>query len=454
MLNSIKLKINDFFYKGHSRTVLAKKNIAASFIIKGGSIIIGLLLVPMTIGYINPTQYGIWLTISSVVSWMSFFDIGLGNGLRNNLTEALALNEFEVAKKLVSTTYATLFIISFFIFIIFYCVNLIIDWNKFLNIPLLVSDKISLAVLLVVGSFCATFVLQLINTILTAVHKPAKAGLIVFFGQLGVLISIYILTNTLASNFIVLILFLTLIPVFTFLVASFYLFNTDLKYLCPNLRFVDFSYVKQLFKIGGYFFIIQIGSIVLIQTDNIIISKIIGPDSVTQFNVALKYFSIVIMFFSIIMVPYWSAFADAKAQKDYEWIRRTVFRIRKVWFLISVFVVPIMYLLSGFIFKWWIGDSVRIPNSLSALLCFYVVSYICLNMNSYFLNGIGKIKLQFYLYLIVCVLNIPLCSFLAMKMGVNGVVISNLFAFFFMNVILWIQTNKIISRSDEGVWSK
>ena len=57
-----------------------------------------LFLVPLTINYINPLQYGIWITISSIITWMSFFDIGLGNGLRNKLAQCLAINDFETSK--------------------------------------------------------------------------------------------------------------------------------------------------------------------------------------------------------------------------------------------------------------------------------------------------------------------------------------------------------------------
>lgn len=158
MIKKIKQKIYSFFSEGHSRTILAKKNIAISFFIKGASIVIGLLLVPMTINYVSSMQYGIWLTISSLIGWMSFFDIGMGNGLRNKLAESLALNEFQLAKIYVSTTYACLLIISLGLFVFFCFLNPYIDWQTFLNIPESVKDDISLAVLIIFGSFCVQFV--------------------------------------------------------------------------------------------------------------------------------------------------------------------------------------------------------------------------------------------------------------------------------------------------------
>ncbi|MDY0986385.1 MATE family efflux transporter [Flavobacterium sp. CFBP9031] len=454
MIKKIKQKIYSFFSDGHSRTILAKKNIAISFFIKGASIVIGLLLVPMTINYVSSMQYGIWLTISSLIGWMSFFDIGMGNGLRNKLAESLALNEFQLAKIYVSTTYACLLIISLGLFVFFCFLNPYIDWQTFLNIPESVKDDISLAVLIIFGSFCVQFVVQLINTVLTAVHKPAIAGLLLLIGQLCVLITIYIMKKTIQGNLTVLVLALTMNPVIILTLASLYFYKTKFKNIAPAFSHVDFSYSKKIFQVGGHFFIIQIGSIILLQTDNIIISKFIGPESVTKFNVALKLFSTVIMLFSIIMNPYWSAFTDANAKRDYEWIKNSVKKIRQIWFFISIVIVPLILVFSNFIYKFWLGDSIQIPFKLSLLLSLYVIAYMCLNLNSYFLNGVGKIRLQLYIYLIVCIVNIPLCCFLAKKIGINGIVISNLLMFVGMSIILWIQTNKVLAHTDKNIWSK
>ena len=84
------LFIKGFFTKGHERSIKAKKNIISSFVIQGISIGISLIMIPITLSYVNASQYGIWLTLSSIVTWFSFFDIGLTQGLRNKFAEARA----------------------------------------------------------------------------------------------------------------------------------------------------------------------------------------------------------------------------------------------------------------------------------------------------------------------------------------------------------------------------
>ena len=105
-------KIKQFFV-GSERTIKAKKNIIASLLVKMLSIIISLLLVPVTLNYLNSYEYGVWLTLSSILVWINYFDIGLGNGLRNRLTEALAIGDYEKGRIYISTTFAILLILMY-----------------------------------------------------------------------------------------------------------------------------------------------------------------------------------------------------------------------------------------------------------------------------------------------------------------------------------------------------
>ena len=85
---NIRSKIYSYFTKGNERSVIIKKNIAASLVLKCVSILISLQVVPLTIDYINPTKYGIWLTLSSIIAWLSYFDLGFAHGFRNRFAEA------------------------------------------------------------------------------------------------------------------------------------------------------------------------------------------------------------------------------------------------------------------------------------------------------------------------------------------------------------------------------
>ncbi|MFA7572529.1 MAG: hypothetical protein WCY24_02295, partial [Lutispora sp.] len=72
-------KVKGYFTSGNPRTVKLKQNVGASFIIKGVSIILGLIKVPILLSYLDSEKYGVWLTISSILMWIQNFDLGLGH---------------------------------------------------------------------------------------------------------------------------------------------------------------------------------------------------------------------------------------------------------------------------------------------------------------------------------------------------------------------------------------
>lgn len=455
-MSYLKLKfidISGLITKGHERSVKAKKNILASFIIKGLSIAISLVLVPLTINYINPSRYGIWLTLSSIVTWFSFFDIGFGNGLRNKFAEALARGQDELARIYVSTTYAILSIIIGTVLILFLFINPYLNWAAILNTSPAMAGELTILVIIVFVFFCLRFVFQLINTVLSANQEPAKASFFDFLGSLFSLIIIFILTKTTSGNLIYLGTALSFTPVFVLIISSLWFYSRDYKRFAPLFKYVKFSYARNLMSLGIKFFIIQIAALVLFNTNNIIVTQLFGPKEVTTFNVSFKLFSVITMIFSIIAGPLWSAFTDAYSKNDFDWIKTTLSKMKKIWVLLIICTISIL-LFSPWIFKLWVGNSVEVPFTLSVAMSSYVIVYIWQTIHVFFLNGIGKIRLQLYLVIFSGLINIPLAIFLGKKLGLVGITLTSTLLFIFMGIIFSIQTKKILNNTAIKIWNK
>lgn len=445
--------LNGYINKGHLRSVNAKKNILASFFIRGLNICIGLILVPLTIHYINPTRYGIWLTLSSIIGWFGFFDIGFGNGLRNKFAEAIAKGEDELARIYLSTTYAILIMIISVILVLFFCINPFLDWSKILNSPASMASELSTLAILVFTFFCIQFILQLITTIITANQQPAKASFFNFLGSLFSLIVIFILTKTTSGNLIYLGLSLGFTPVLVLAASSTWFYNNEYKKYAPSVKYVKFSYARNLMTLGVKFFIIQIAWVIFYETSNIIIAQLFGPDHVTSYNIAYKYFSIIPMVMGIIMTPFWSAFTEAWVKEDIEWIKRTIRKLQQIWLLMSL-VTILMVVCSPFMYKMWVGKEIIIPFSISLSMASYVIINAWNNIYSQFINGVGKIKMQLYLATIGSLINIPLAIFLGKNLGIYGVVLSTTIISIASAIISPIQYNRIIGNKAKGIWAK
>lgn len=155
---------------GGSRSKNVKTNISISFILKIISTGISFMVIPMTINYLNTEQYGVWMTLLAIISWMSFFDMGLGNGLRNKLTEALSKNDIKSAKEYVSTAYVAISIIVLIIFIVLIFIIPNLNWNMIFNTENTANSVFIELVLIVVGFFLFNFVLSLCNSLFYAVQ--------------------------------------------------------------------------------------------------------------------------------------------------------------------------------------------------------------------------------------------------------------------------------------------
>ena len=134
-------------------------NVVASFAVKLLTILISLIIVPLTLTYLSSYEYGVWLTISSVLSWLDFFDVGLGNGLRNKLSESLAFGDIRSSRTYVSTTFFSLMIISITLFILFVVVENFLSFTTIFNVNEDLGQKISVISFYVVFSVCVSFFL-------------------------------------------------------------------------------------------------------------------------------------------------------------------------------------------------------------------------------------------------------------------------------------------------------
>jgi O-antigen/teichoic acid export membrane protein len=186
-----------------------------------------------------------------------------------------------------------------------------------------------------------------------------------------------------------------------------------------------------------------------------IITQLLGPAEVTPYNIAFKYFGIPIMVFTIILTPFWSAYTEAITKNDISWIKSTVRKLVKIWF-IMVIGVGLMLIVAKPFYRVWVGDKVHIPFMLSAFMGLYAIISTWNNIFAYFINGVGKIKLQMYYGIIAMIINIPISIFFAktLNMGSAGVILGTCASLIIGSFFAPIQSWKIIKGNAKGIWNK
>lgn len=453
-LSKISNAIGKLVNRGHERSVKAKKNIIASFLIKGVSILIGFYMVPLTIGYVQKEQYGIWLTLSSIIGWFSFFDIGLGHGLRNKLSEAMAKDEWEKAKIYVSSTYAILGVIFVAILILFFVIEPFFNWQKVLNTELVDNKELRMVVIATFSFFCINFILRLIDSIFFAYQRPAYKGFVSMISNILTLIVIITLTKTTDGSLYYLALTLGIVPMVVLSIVSIYMFKSEFRAITPSLSFVRKKYFKDLIGLGARFFIVNISVIIIFATDNMIITQVFGPSEVPAYALAHKYFGLITVGFSFILVPMWSAYTEAYVKNDIDWVLSIIKKLKKTWGLLVVAGL-LLFAISPLFFKFWVPE-IEVPLFLSGMMCFYVIVLAWGNIFVNFINGVGKIQLQLVIGIIGTIINIPLSYFFAKTLGMGsaGVIAASLICIAYGPVLAPIQFKKIINGTATGIWNR
>ncbi|NFO47806.1 hypothetical protein FDB40_12870 [Clostridium botulinum] len=427
-----------------NRTKIVKNNILLSVIFKVLGIGISFILVPMTINYLGNLKYGVWATLLGIISWVSYFDIGLGNGLRNKLAESLAQKDYKHCKEYIATTYFSMTIIMLVVSFISLILIYNLSWQKIFNTNSVSENELLSMMLIALIVTLINFVLSIYNQLFYAVQKSSFTGIGQLINSLFNLVFIIIIMQFGEGSLVELALIYCLSMVFTSIIMTFGFFYTN-KNIIPNIKDIKISKIKSITNLGAKFFLLQISSLILYTTDNIIVTQMLGPESVTSYSIVRKLFNLVIVGFSIIQAPLWSAYTEAYYKKDYQWIK-DIMRKNNYIFIICMVGTVILGIVSPIIFKIWMGPNFIIDIPLIIVTIIYIILNIWCNMYSNFLNGIGKIEIMSIISIISAIINIPISIFCVKCFGISGVVLGTILSMSSAVIIAPIQSIHIIRK--------
>ena len=415
-------------FKGDRRTALVKKNIAGSLVIKGWSCIIQFLIVPLSLQCLSGYEYGLWLTINSIFVGIDAIDVGLGNGLRNRLAEAMAKNDKQTARMLVSSTFGMLIITIIPIVIILSFIISMTDCYKIMNVdPQLVPhlNTILIASLSIMG---ATFIFKCIGNIYLGMQLPAINNLLVVSGQTVSLLLLFVISLFGKSTLLNVVIAFTLSPLIVYIISYPITFCKKYKFLAPSIRFFNTATCKDLLTL-------------------------LTPAEVSPYQISYRYFNILYLFFTIIVSPLWSATTDAYTKGDWTWINKIVKNINRL-LLACILLTVIMYFVSPIFYKIWIGDKISISMQLSALMAVYSYVMVVSNCYSYLLFGIGKIRIMTIMAVCETVLFVPIEFITCRYYGTTGLVVTLISATLICASINIIQFKRISQGKAKGLWNK
>ncbi len=293
------------------------------------------------------------------------------------------------------------------------------------------------------------YVLSLYKSLFYAKQKSEFVEFSMLIYQILNLLLIIFVLNYFKSSliYVALIYGISTIIVGVFFSAQFF---RKQKQITPSIRFFKKRTIYSLFGLSINFFIIQLCMIIIFSTDNVIISKLLGPSEVASYDIVLKLFQVIITFTIIIQDPFWALYADAFEKKDFSWIKKTIKRWNILFFPFLIIVLLLMYFARPVI-KFWLQYDLKIPESLIICMGIFVIVRAYGIIYMFFLNGIGKIKLQMWLYVFGALINIPLSIYFVkyMNLGSSGVILGTICSLISMSIALPLQTIMIMKKGEK-----
>ena len=392
-------------------------NIFSRYLVKGLGVLCSLISLPLFLKYFNDQMIlGVWFTMLSVLNWILVFDMGIGNGLRNHLTKALAKKDFQSAKQLVSSSYVMLGFWTAFISVICCVVASFIDWNVFLNIP---ANELSSTILLHSIIVCLlgillSFFLRIITSVIYSLQRSAVTNLISFFSQLLILIYLIIAPKTISSEQALLNMAYAYIICcnLPLIVATVVIFaDHKMKEIRPNYKYYDRQSANKVLSLGVVFLILQILYMIISVTDSWFITKFYEPSCTVDYQIYYKPFSFVSMLFMLALTPLWSAITKAYAEQRFSWIRKLQ-RILYLSFVGLIILQAIFLLLMPYFFTIWLGnENIGFNYYIGLFFTIYSTIFIWVSIQSTLVAGLGKLKVQLVCYIVAVVLKILMIIF-------------------------------------------
>ena len=422
-------------------------NIGLAFAVKGLSLFISLFSMPLYIKYFsNDEVLGLWYTILSLLNWIMICDLGLGNGLRNRLTEALATGDNEKAKRYISSTYAALIAVILPITVIGIVLLNFLDLNSFFNIdPALVSPKtMKVTVIILFLGVCLSFVLKTINSIIYAIQKSSFNNVIALITSVIPLVYIFFIkSENMETNLIALTVVHALAVNVPLLLSSLILFKSKtLRQCIPSFKYCNSETAKNMLSFGAQFFFAQIFFMGLTSTNEIIITKMFSASDVVEYSIYYRLFTVVGSLFMLALTPLWSKVTKDLAQKKYDKIQKTnhfLYGLSAVAMIGEFF----MALICQFVVNIWLGDeAIAVSSQIAFIFAFYGGMYIFNVVLTTVANGMADLKTQIIFYGIGTVLKIPAIYLMSQASNNWSVVMvynSVIFLVFCIFQLIWIE---------------
>lgn len=401
----------------HRRVALTALAAAAAKAISLSSLLIS---IPLTLAYLGAERYGMWVTIGSLIAMMAFADLGVGNGLLNAVAESHGRNDRAAMRRHISSAYAVLASIAFVVLVAFAASYPLVPWHRLFNVQTeLAQAEAGPALAVFVCCFALNIPLSVVQRTQVGLQQGFTASLWQCAGSVlglaGILVAIH-----LHASLSWLVAAAIGLPMLAALGNTLLFFGWQRRDLSPRPGLAARESINRIARTGALFFVLQIVISVAYLSDNLVITHVLGADTVAQYSVPEKMFAVIGTVLLMAIAPLWPAYGEAIARGDRNWSRRTLVRSLQLAAVTSGTLSLLLVWLGPWLLSIWVGHAVAASLPLLVALGVWKTLEAVGSALAMYLNGLGMLRIQAILASVMAAVAISLKIVLVGRYGVAG----------------------------------
>lgn len=418
------------------------QQIGLGAIFKSISVVLSFFFIGLLIKEIGQEKYGVWVTIFAMMTWISYLDFGMNSSIHTLVAGMSTKTDLKKLKNTILSGYLVLFIIAL-------CIIILVTFSLQQPKTILLIQRfwgfdIS-AKMIILALNLASIILffNLITGIVGALQRSSLTHLAAAVGMSINLITIYYFNKlSLTSLEYVIITYCVSVIIGLVIITAIALKETN---------FVNditaFVFQPSVFLKARSFFLINFSVIFLFTTDRFLISILLGPKVVTEYDLIYRLAGIILLIHSLINMPTWGPYAQKWAQNDLVWIKKKL-KYQKIAGIILIFTTMCILIYASELINIWTGLEIEFTILQRTLVCTLIAVNVFNNIFATFINATGLLKLQTITAIFAATINIPLSIFIVKYYSFNyeGVILGSVIALSIPGIFLYFQSKKLLSE--------
>lgn len=407
--------------RSRQRYMRAGWGYAATISARAVSFLVAIVTIPLTLPYLGPERFGMWMTIISFATLLSFANVGIGVSLMTSIARDDGRGEVAAQRASISNALALGALAALILAVGTGIIWPFISWQRVLNVESsIAAAEAGPSMAVFAATFLVSVPLGLVSSIWDGLQRSYVVGL---FLAVGSLLGIAGIAGSVATHqgLPVLVASSSVGPLAALMMSAALLFRKrpDLR---PSARLIRMGAVRGLLGVGVGFFVLQVAIAVATSSDPLVLAQVIGPASVAEYSVVARLFNVPLQLAVSVAFALWPGFSEARSRGDDDWAAVAMRRVVLLTMGIAVPLVAALVVIGPEVARLLTNESMQPGVGLYVAFAFATVAVVLASTISVFLNSAGVVWPQVICWTTMAVCNILLGIWLSGMLGTSGVV--------------------------------